>query len=141
MKRRKGISSIYGFIMIFLLSMASLQVWSSAVGSMTAIQSASDQSHQIEQMQGLEHLLLSTSQGNLTVTNDGQVPSSVEYLRLVNQNDSTTLPVDRQLQVGSSFQVPVKAGYSVEVVTALGNVFVLAASSESYLQGLTLEEA
>jgi hypothetical protein len=138
--RSKGISSIYGFIMIFLLSMASLQVWSSAVGSLTEIQGASDQSHQLEQMQGLEHLALSASQGNLTVTNDGQVPSTIEFLRLVDQNDSSTVAVERQLAVGSSFEVPVKAGYTVEVVTALGNVFLLASSAGFPFSGLTVEQ-
>ena len=140
MKRSRGISSIYGFIMIFLLSMASLQVWSSAVGSLTEIQAASDQSHQIDQMQGLEHLDLSTADGNLTVTNDGQVPSTVEFLRLVDQNGSSTVAIGRQLAVGSSFQTPVRAGYSVEVVTALGNVFLLTSSGGSSLGGLSLDQ-
>ena len=59
MKRgSRSISSIYGFIMIFLLCMASIQTWSSAVGSLEELQGASDQSHQLEQIQGLEHLSL-----------------------------------------------------------------------------------
>ncbi len=122
----RGISSIYGFIMIFLLSMASIQTWSSAVGSLTELQGASDQSHQLEQMQGLEHLSLSLSDGNLTIANDGQVPSNLDYLRLVGQNDSKTIALEGELAVGGSMKVPVEgSGQSVEVVTSLGNVFVL----------------
>ncbi len=98
----RGISSIYGFIMIFLLSMASIQTWSSAVGSLTELQGASDQSHQLEQMQGLEHLSLSLSDGNLTIANDGQIPSTLDYLRLVGQNDSKTIALEGMLAVGGS---------------------------------------
>jgi hypothetical protein len=126
MRRGRGISSIYGFIMIFLLSMASIQTWSSAVGSLNELQGASDQSHQLEQMQGLERLSLSLSNGNLTVTNDGQIPSSLLYLRLVSQNDSKTIALDDQLAVGGSIREAISgSGDAIEVVTSLGNVFVL----------------
>jgi hypothetical protein len=122
----KGISSIYGFIMIFLLCMASIQTWSSAVGSLSELQSASAQSHQLEQMQGLESLSLSLNDGDLTVTNVGQTPSALEYLRLVGPNDSRTLPLGEAVAVGGSIRIPASgSGDSVEVVTSLGNVFVL----------------
>ena len=125
----KAISSVYGFILIFLLSMASIQTWSSAVGAMESIQGASDQSHQLQQLQGIEHLSLSKTDGNLTVTNDGQVPSTLEFLRLVGQNSSRTVEVDAPVAVGQSVVEPVPAGYAVEAVTSLGNVFVLSPSS------------
>ena len=107
--------------------MASIQTWSSAVGSLTELQGASDQSHQLEQMQGLEHLSLSLSDGNLTVANDGQIPSTLDDLRLVGQNDSKTIAARRGARrSGAPMKVPVEgSGQSVEVVTSLGNVFVL----------------
>jgi hypothetical protein len=126
----KGISSVYGFILIFLLSMASIQTWSSAVGAMESIQGASDQSHQVQQLQGLEHLSLSLSGSNLTIRNDGQVPSTVDFLRLLKPNSSRTVPVALQLQVGESVYVPVSAASSIEAVTALGDVFVLSLASD-----------
>jgi hypothetical protein len=127
MKRgSRGISSIYGFIMIFLLCMASIQTWSSAVGSLEELQGASDQSHQLEQIQGLEHLSLYLYDGNLTVANDGQIPTTLAYLRLVGPNDSKTIPLGEELAVGDSVQIAVKGSSdSVEVVTSLGNVFAL----------------
>ena len=126
-QERKGISSIYGFIMIFLLSMASIQTWSSAVGSWSQLQTASDESHQLEQSQSLERLSLSLSGGNLTVTNDGQVPSTLDYLRLVGPNDSKTFQISDEVAVGGSVLVHLSGPEgAVEVVTSLGNVFVLA---------------
>ncbi|MDA4113906.1 MAG: hypothetical protein OK474_07655 [Thaumarchaeota archaeon] len=128
--KRKGISSVYGFIMIFLLSMASIQTWSSAVGSMENIQGASDQSHQIQQLQGIEHLSLAYSDENLTIVNDGQVPATVEFLRLVGPNSSSTIALGAPIAVGASLNRSIPSGDSIEAVTSLGNVFVLSASSD-----------
>jgi hypothetical protein len=125
MRPRKGISSIYGFIMIFLLSMASIQTWSSAVSSMASIETASDQGHQLQQMQSIEHLSLTESGGNLSISNNGDIPSTVEYLRLVDANGSRTVTMDANIAVGSTMSVPVASGYTVEAVTSLGNVFSL----------------
>ena len=98
----KAISSVYGFIMIFLLSMASIQTWSSAVGAMESIQGASDQSAQVDQLQGIEHLSLSLSGSNLTISNDGQVTSTIEFLRFVQPNSSRTVRLDAAVDVGGS---------------------------------------
>jgi len=130
MRRRKAISSIYGFIMIFLLSMASLQTWSSAVSSMTSIEGASNQSHELQQMQSIEHLSLSESGSNLTINNNGQVRSTVQFLRLVGPNDSRSIALDMGIAVGSSATEPIPSGYAVEVVTSLGNVFTLLPPSD-----------
>jgi len=130
MKRRKGISSIYGFIMIFLLSMASIQTWSSAVSSMSSLESASDQGSQLQQMQSIEHLSLAESGPNLTISNNGQIPSTAEYLRVAGPNDSRTIALDVEIAVGSALTVPITQGESIEVVTALGNVFSLRPSTD-----------
>ena len=127
----KAISSVYGFIMIFLLSMASIQTWSSAVGAMESIQGASDQSAQVDQLQGIEHLSLSLSGSNLTISNDGQVTSTIEFLRFVQPNSSRTVRLDAAVDVGGSLVEKVPEGYTVEAVTSLGNVFVLSTASDS----------
>ena len=126
----KGISSVYGFIMIFLLSMASIQTWSSAVGAMEGIQGASDQSAQTHELQGIEHLALSLSGSNLTISNDGQVASTIEYLRFVQPNSSRTVSLDASVDVGGSMVERVPEGCEVEAVTSLGNVFILSAASD-----------
>jgi hypothetical protein len=125
MRRRKGLSSIYGFIMIFLLSMASLQTWSSAVSSMASIESASDQGNQLQQMQSIEHLVLTESGPNLTIANNGEIPSTAEFLRFGGPNDSRTIALDAEIAVGSSLTVHIPSGDAVEIVTALGNVFTV----------------
>jgi hypothetical protein len=130
MRRRRAISSIYGFIMIFLLSMASIQTWSSAVGSMASIDGASEQGHQLQEMQSIERLALSESGGNLTITNDGSVSSTILYLRLVGNNDSKSIPLDVGIPVGGSLTEPVSSVFTVEVVTSLGNVFVLSRGAD-----------
>ena len=126
---KRGISSVYGFIMIFLLSMASIQTWSSAVGAMESIQGASDQSAQLRQLQGVEHLSLSLSSGNLTITNDGQVPSTVQFLRLVGANSSRMVDVGAEVAVGDSVKETIPTGFAVEAITSLGNVFAAALAS------------
>ena len=119
----KAISSVYGFILIYLLSMASIQTWSSAVGSMENIQTASDRGHQLQELQALEHLSLSLSGSNLTIANDGQIPSTVAYLRLLFSNSSRTVQLDAQLAVGASTVETVPVCYTIEAVTSLGDVF------------------
>src|ERR1700733_1752591 len=100
MRRRRGISSIYGFIVIFLLCMASLQTWSTAISSMASIEGASDQSNQLQQMQQIEHLSLQVIGHNLTIINNGDIASTVEYLRLVAPNDSESVPMQAEVAVG-----------------------------------------
>lgn len=127
--KKKAISSIYGFVMIFLLTMASLQSWSSALGSLAAEESASNQGHQLQQMQAIEHLSLTENDGNLTILNNGELPSTVEYLRITGHNSSTVVELGDHLAIGGSLNEQVPSGDDVEVVTSLGNVFQLWPSS------------
>lgn len=142
MKRRNGISSIYGFIMIFLLSMASIQSWSYAVSSMANEENAAAQQEQVQQLQSVERLSLFESDGNITVTNTGQIPSTIEVLRYISPNDSRTIYLDAGLPVGSSVTEPATPGDTVQVVTSLGNVFTYSPFSDtgaSYWSGGALE--
>ncbi|MGH9918305.1 MAG: hypothetical protein ACRD6W_05470, partial [Nitrososphaerales archaeon] len=126
-KRRAGLSSVYGFIMIYLLVIASLQAVSSALSSSEKADAAAQQAQQVGQMRSLERLSVGMSNGNVTITNDGLIPSQLAYLLLQNSTVSKELPVVDSLAVGSS--VVIEAGStgafpsSVAVVTTLGNVF------------------
>ena len=127
-RRRAGLSSVYGFIMIYLLVIASLQAVSSALSSSEKADAAAQQAAQVSQTRSLERLSVAMSRGgNVTITNDGLIPSQLSYLLLQNSTVSKELPVADSLPVGSS--VVIEAGStgafpsSVAVVTSLGNVF------------------
>jgi hypothetical protein len=80
-------------------------------------------------MQSIEHLTLEESGANLTISNNGEVPSTVEFLRLAGPNDSRTIPLGTEIAVGSSVTISVPPGETVEAITALGNVFTMWPSS------------
>jgi len=139
-RRRAGLSSVYGFIMIYLLVIASLQAVSTALSSSERADSAALQAGQVAQVRSLERLEVGLSRGgNVTITNDGLIPSQLSYLLLQNSTVSKELPVQDSLAVGAS--VVVDAGSStsfprsVAVVTRLGNVFVSSPSTSSYSGG------
>jgi|GEM_PF-2258423 len=144
-RRRAGLSSVYGFIMIYLLVIASLQAVSSALSSSEKADAAAQQAAQITQMRSLERLSVGMSRGgNVTIANDGLIPSQLSYLLLQNSTLSKELPVGDSLSVGSS--VVIKTGStgafpsSVAVVTSLGNVFASSPSNAPSGGGLkTLE--
>jgi len=133
-RRRAGLSSVYGFIMIYLLVIASLQAVSSALSSSERADAAAQQAGQVAQIRSLERLSVGMSRGgNVTITNDGLIPSQLSYLLLQNSTVSEELPLVDSLSVGSS--AVIEAGStgafpsSVAVVTSLGNVFASSASS------------
>ncbi|MDA4115966.1 MAG: hypothetical protein OK442_05370 [Thaumarchaeota archaeon] len=132
-RRRGGLSSVYGFIMIYLLVIASLQAVSSALSSGENADAAAQQAGQVAQMRSLEHLNVGMSGGNVTVTNNGLIPSRLSFLLLQNSTLSKELPVDDSLPVGSSVVIEAASSgafpSSVAVVTSLGDVFATAPSS------------
>ena len=130
---RRALSSIYGFIVVYLLVLASFQVMTSAVSSQAAVVDAYQESQELGQSRSLEHLTLSASGKNVSMTNDGLIPSVVSYLLLRNASGSTVVPVGRSLEIGSSLSEVARGSSSVSAVTSLGNVFTLdvAPSSQS----------
>jgi hypothetical protein len=135
-RRRSGLSSVYGFIMMYLLVIASLQAVSTALSSSEKADAAAQQAGQVGQMRSLERLEVGLLRGgNVTITNDGLIPSQLSYLLLQNSSVSRELPVQDSVAVGAS--VVVNAGStnsfpsSVAVVTSLGNVFASSPSSAS----------
>ena len=135
-RRRAGLSSVYGFIMIYLLVIASLQAVSATLSSSERADAAAQQAGQVAQVRSLERLEVGMSRGgNVTITNDGLIPSRLSYLLLQNSSFSRELPVQDSVAVGAS--VVVDAGSStsfpssVAVVTSLGNVFASSRSSGS----------
>jgi hypothetical protein len=147
-KRRAGLSSVYGFIMIYLLVIASLQSISSALSSGESADAAAQQAGQVAQLRSLEHLRVGVSrEGNVTITNDGLIPSELSFLLLQNSTVSRELPLQDSLAVGASVVVISGATStfptSVVVVTSLGDVFATSPSASSPPGGVwkTLEVA
>jgi hypothetical protein len=131
---RSALSSVYGFIMIYLLVIASLQAVSLSVSSSQAAEAAAQQAGQVAQQRSLEHLRVEMSRGgNVTITNDGLIPSNLSFLLLQNSSLSRELPVQESLAVGASVVVNDKSTgpfpSSVAVVTSLGDVFASSSSS------------
>ena len=127
-EERRALSSVYGFIMIYLLVMASLQAISISLSSGQGAEEAAQQAAQVEQMRSLEHLKVGLARGgNVTVTNDGLIPSALSLLLLQNSSVSRVLQVQDSLAVGASIAFPTGSGdpfpSSVAVVTSLGDVF------------------
>ncbi len=124
-RRRAGLSSVYGFIMIYLLVIASLQAISLSVSSSQGAEAAAQQAGQVEQMRSLEHLRVGMARGgNVTITNDGLIPSSLSLLLLQNSTASRELPIEDSLPVGASIVVDSGSFPStVAVVTDLEDVF------------------
>ena len=126
---RRALSSIYGFIVIYLLALASFQVIGTAISSQAATSNAYQQAQELGQARSLEHLTLTIWNTTVSVANDGSVPSMVSYLILRNTTRSTVVPVGRTIPMGSSISLGIRSGSSVSAVTSLGNVFKEAAST------------
>ena len=135
-EKTRGLSSVYGFIMIYLLVIASLQAISISLSSSQGAEAAAQQAGQVAQMRSLEHLKVALSKGgNVTIANDGLITSSLSFLLLQNSSVSRQLPVQQTLAVGASVIVSTKVSTSfpssVAVVTSLGNVFASSSAGSS----------
>ncbi len=125
---RRGLSSVYGFIAVFLLTMAALEASSSTVGSLVSLQQSRDRADQLESVQKIEHLTLTQSNGTLTLTNDGLAPSTVKYLHLTLSSSSSDLKINQKLSVGQVLRLSVRTATAISAVTSLGNVFWVSSS-------------
>lgn len=124
---RAGLSSVYGFVMIYLLVVASLQVISTSISSSEGAMAAAQRAGQIGQMRSLEHLRVRDAQGgNVTVTNDGLITSVLSVLLVGLKGGSFARPVAESVPVGGSVELYAGSATTVAVVTSLGNVFVSA---------------
>ena len=122
--------------MIYLLAIASLQAISLSVSSSQNAEAAAQQAGQLAQMRSLEHLGVQLARGgNVTITNNGLIPSSLSYLLLQNSSLSRAFPLRESVAVGKSVVVGAAPSgsfpSSVAVVTSLGNVFPSAPPSAS----------
>src|SRR5256885_15167437 len=92
--------------MIYLLVIASLQAISLSRSSSQSAESAAQRAGQVAQMRSLEHLRVGISRGgNVTIANDGLIPSSLSYLLTQNSSVSRALPLRQTLSVGTSVVV------------------------------------
>ncbi|HUI01678.1 MAG TPA: hypothetical protein VLX56_08625 [Nitrososphaerales archaeon] len=134
MRKRRGLSSIYGFIMIYLLVIASLQAISMSLSSGQNAEAAAQQAGQVSQQRSLERLVVTLAKGgNVSITNDGLIPSTLSYLFLENSTLSRVVELGQSIPVGGSTVVAVRASPSfpstVAVITGLGDVFASTPSS------------
>jgi hypothetical protein len=125
--------------MIYLLVMASLQAISQVMSSTGNAQEADQRAAQVGQERSLERLSVQMSQGgNVSVTNDGLIPSQVAFLLERGSSGSRELAVGESLAVGGTLVlggVGGGGGSGVAVVTGLGNVFQSSQSSGPPSQG------
>jgi hypothetical protein len=128
---RRGLSSIYGFIVIYLITIAAIDSFSSAIGSLVTMQSAQQSANEIEARRRIEHLSLKISGNTLIISNVGLIPSKVAYLLIYPPLNSSDVPVDRELFTGESLSIELLYGDKFAVITDLGNVFLIEHLSQS----------
>lgn len=122
---RRGLSSVYGFIVIFMLLMAGLEAISVTIGTEGSISEAQSQARQLESTRQLEHLSISLNGTSLAVENNGLIPSTLAYLYQSSSTDSVDSRLGETLPAGASVAVPILTKMQrFAIVTSLGNVFV-----------------
>jgi hypothetical protein len=122
---RKGLSAVFGFIIIFMLLMAGLEAFSAIIGTQGSIAAAQNQAGQIEASRKLEHLTVSLNGTALQILNDGLIPSTLAYLYQASVTDSVDSRMGETLSPGATTSVPILASMQrYAVVTSLGNVFI-----------------
>ncbi len=122
--RRRALSAVYGFIVIFTLLMAGIGAALSITDSQSAVWNAQNRATQVGQTRQLERLSLSLNGTSLMVANVGLVPSQVLYLHQVGTSSTKDSRLGGKVQEGAWVTVPVSAGMQrFAVITALGNVF------------------
>ncbi len=121
---RKALSSVYGFIVIYLLTIASLGALTSVSNSEIQVRAAIDRARQVLDSRHLERISLTMSSGSLAIINDGSGSTVVSYVLARGSSTSTGIAANKEIQPGDSLSVPIpSAANSVLVVTSLGNVF------------------
>jgi hypothetical protein len=131
----RGLSSVYGFIVIYLITIAALEASSSTIGSLVSLQASHDRADQLESVQKIEHLSLTFSNGTLTVTNDGLVFSTVRYIHLTLASSSSDLALNQKMSVGQILQLGVRTATAISAVTSLGNVFWVSSPTQVSVSG------
>ena len=122
--RRGGLSSVYGFIVLFALLMAGIGAALTIMNSQASVWNAQDRARQIQASQQTEHLALSLNGTSLTISNIGLIPSQIAYLYQRGGTSSADERIGASLQEGSNLTVPLASGMSTfAVITSLGNVF------------------
>jgi hypothetical protein len=136
---RPGLSSVYGFIVIFSLLMAGIGAAIAIMDSQATVWNAQDRARQIQSNQRDERLTLSLNGTSLIVGNVGLVPSQLLYLYQKNGATSSDRRIDSYLQEGANLTLPVLADMtSFAVITSLGNVFWVSDSTQPPVQPATI---
>ncbi len=121
---RKGLSAVYGFVVIYLLIMAGLSAISNVANSQVAVQQSNDRARQLDSLRSSERLEVQYSNGTVSVRNDGSVLSTLEDLVTRASSGTVVAPLGVQLPVGGNVTLLAPASAEeVGVLTASGNLF------------------
>ena len=121
---RKGLSAVYGFIVIYLLVMAGLSAISNVASSQASLEQSVDRARQLDSLRSSEHLDLERSNGTLMVENDGSVLSSLQDIVFRTSEGTSVKDIDYQLPAGANASFPVgSGGGNIGVLTRYGNLF------------------
>ena len=124
MARRRALSSVYGFIVIYMLLIAGLAAIAQVSGSELSLRQSVQRGEMLQSARQGEHLSLYPLASSLAVVNDGSVPSQLRYILVKTQTGLSVQPSSVSLPAGSSVQLPLPAHALAEgVVTSLGNEF------------------
>lgn len=124
---RKGLASVYGFLVLFLLITAGLSTFSSVMSAQYRVIDANQRAQQLIQQAKAERLTVSWGASGIVATNDGGALSRVTNLLLVGPSSEQSRTFSQQILPGDSLQISIPVGIQkAGIVTAFGNVFWLA---------------
>src|SRR2546427_10927194 len=119
-RRRKALSSVYGFIVLYTLIVVGLGAFSAVMYSNASVESSHQRAGQIDSMRHLEHLTLTLISGSVIVINDGLITSQLAYLHVVYPSTSTDSRIATTVSVNSTFSLSVSPSVArVAIVTEL----------------------
>src|SRR3989475_13268271 len=106
-RRRKALSSVYGFIVLYTLIVVGLGAFSAVMYSNASVESSHQRAGQIDSMRHLEHLTLTLMSGSVIVINDGLITSQLAYFHLAYPYTSTDSRIATTLSVNSTLSLSV----------------------------------
>ena len=130
---RKGLSAVYGFIVIYLLIMAGLSAISNDASSQASLDQSINRAKQVDALRSSEHLDVRYFNGSLNVVNDGSVVSGLQDIVSRTSSGTSMMSAAYQLPVGGNVTLPGPSGaQAAGVLTSLGNLFWAADGGGSF---------
>ena len=122
--QRRGLGTVYGFLVVYMLIMAGMTAISDISSSQASLNSASGRQQELQSSKQLEHIDVVQLASSTRVTNVGSTTSDLVYFIARSLDGTSVTKVSYSLVGGSSLNLTHPAGAAqVGVVTSLGNVF------------------